>query len=273
MKVDICCIARREEMTIVDWVEYHRRLGINHIYIFDNNDVDDFSMNLLLKPYIDIGYVSLFTIFKGKQAKQIEAYNISIQEINKSGLTNWTAFIDCDEYLVLNGKYKTFSDFFNEVEEKCPDIGVLYVNWICYTASKNILYEPRPVVERFTERLNDLKVNNHVKSIVKGGCHAGFYLPHNAKIIDGKKIYNMNFKEADCSPFQTFTEGQSLYINHYVTKSVQEYVYRKYGKGTADAIGQNYYNFDYFLQHNNNDREYYEKPFNDFIKLYNNGQN
>ena len=33
----ICTIARKENLYIKEWVDYHLSIGFTHIYIFDNN--------------------------------------------------------------------------------------------------------------------------------------------------------------------------------------------------------------------------------------------
>jgi len=272
--VDIVCIAKREEMTIVDWVEYHRQIGINHIYIFDNNDVGDLSLVNKLKIYIDCGFVTVFDNIRGMKGMQMECYNAFVRQNLKERVNDWTLFIDCDEYLSLRDKYNNISDFLNDIESNCPNIGVLYVNWDCYWANGKIFYDPRPVVERFNEKLQlYLEENSQIKAFVKTGCQA-FYQgnPHNPIPIDGKKTYDTLFRLVNLSPFQEIRDDYPVYINHYLTKSLQEYLYRKYQRETADNIGQNPYDFKYFIKRNGND-EYYEKAFNMLIELMNDERN
>ena len=74
------------------------------------------------------------------------------------------------------------------------------------------------------------------------------------------------------SPFQEIRDDYPIYINHYITKSLQEYVYRKYQRETADNIGQNPYDFDYFIKRNGNE-EYYQKAFIKLMELMNDERN
>lgn len=271
MIIDIVCIARREEYTICDWIEYHRQLGINHIYIFDNNDIDDDSLIKKVYPYIQSGYVTVFNNVNGLKGIQLECYNGFVRENYNQRVNNWTAFIDCDEYISVNSKYSTLSEFLNDVEIKHPDAGVVYLNWDTYNSNGNILYEPKPVIERFTEKApEELKENRHIKSLVKCDCSALFKdFPHNAYPMDGKKIYDALLREVIYSPFNEIRDDYPVTIKHYVTKSLQEYVYRKYRGGLADSLDKDPYDFNYFLKYNNNDEKYYKKHFNAFKKLIN----
>lgn len=266
LKVDICCIARREEMSILDWVEYHFNAGINHIHIFDNNDVGDDSLSKLLRPYLDSGFVTVYDTYKGQKAKQVVCYK-QFQERNfNEQLADYVMYIDCDEYVAVNDKYGNISQFLEEFETKCDNIGVIYMNWKLFTANKHFFWSPKPVVERFTELYpKAIPCDKHIKSIVKSTCRCYFRTPHNANPANRLFAYDTLGRKVGFSPFQDIRDDYPVYLNHYVTKSVQEYVYRKYGQGTADSIGLNYYNFDNFIGFNI-DADYYVEAFNFFVK-------
>ena len=40
MRVSLCAIAKCENLYIKEWVDYHLKLDFDHIYIYDNNEVD-----------------------------------------------------------------------------------------------------------------------------------------------------------------------------------------------------------------------------------------
>lgn len=270
MRVDVVCIAKREEMTIIDWIEHHRQMGINHIYIFDNNDAGDDSLVKKIKIYIDCGYVTVFDNVRGLKGVQMECYNSFIRENLKQRANDWTLFIDCDEYLSVRGKYKNIKEFLAEAENKCPNIGVLYANWDCYWANGKILYDPKPVVERFNEKLKlYLEENSQIKAFLRTGCQAMYRgNPHNPIPSDGMETYDTLFRVVKESPFQEIRDDYPIYINHYLTKSLQEYLYRKYQRETADNIGQNPYDFDYFIKRNGN-VDYFQKAFIRLTELMN----
>jgi hypothetical protein len=52
LKTAIICIAKMENAYIRDFVEYHRRLGFTHIFIYDNNDVDGEKFTDVIDDYI-----------------------------------------------------------------------------------------------------------------------------------------------------------------------------------------------------------------------------
>ena len=102
MKIDLCAIARNENLTIKDWVDYHLSKGINHIYIFDNNDLLDSSLDELLGTN---NKVTIIRIYKGKRSVQLETYNYFINNYQNKDW-DYVGFIDIDEYLVVADQYE-----------------------------------------------------------------------------------------------------------------------------------------------------------------------
>ena len=40
LKASVCCIGKRENLYIREFVEWYKNLGFYHIYLYDNNDID-----------------------------------------------------------------------------------------------------------------------------------------------------------------------------------------------------------------------------------------
>ena len=95
-KVSICAIFKDEADYLKEWIEFHRIVGIEHFYLYNNNSVDNYDQ--VLKPYIDQGIVSLKNW--PKPQSQMEAYQDFMDD--NSLETEWVGFIDLDEYVVPN---------------------------------------------------------------------------------------------------------------------------------------------------------------------------
>jgi hypothetical protein len=129
-------------------------------------------------------------------------------------------------------------------------------------------------MERFKEFTNDKPgegENHHIKSAVKYGCNAKFIgQPHSPNVFDGKLYYDSLFRQINFGPFNENTHGEGTAIlNHYLTKSIQEYIYRKYKSKTADC--KKYfspYTKDYFLNRCTNDKEKMSELFDKFLELW-----
>lgn len=102
IKVELCCIAKNEELYIEDWLVYHFNLGFDHITIYDNNDVEKRgqlhnllrnSKKLTKQMRKNIKIINC----NGYMFYQKPAYFARYQRKN----FDWIAFIDIDEYIVL----------------------------------------------------------------------------------------------------------------------------------------------------------------------------
>ena len=78
-----------------EWIEYHRFLGIDHFYMYNNNSNDDYLT--VLQPYIEEGVVTLIN-WEMEQG-QIGAYQDWYNKYRSE--TRWVTFIDIDEFICL----------------------------------------------------------------------------------------------------------------------------------------------------------------------------
>lgn len=249
-KSAIVAIAKNEELYLQEWIDYHKNLGFDYIFVCDNNDEDN-------EKHLDI-------IRKNAP----ECYGIDVrgrEKLEKIGLQTgvyvfalnyikehfkdieWIAFIDIDEFLSFDGmKANTFLG-----QDKFKDTDLIHLNWKCYGDNENIFYVDKPVLERFTTPLPEdvlygslyikqgLYLNKHVKSILRVNDHfKQFATPHTILFQDD---YDCTCKNVagdlvnNKSPFQSICYNGG-HIKHFITKSTEEFIKRKLSNNTrADA--------------------------------------
>src|SRR5262249_42884901 len=141
----------------------------------------------------------------------------------------WVAFLDCDEFL-FSPCYETVPQVLHQI---APQWGAVGVNWLCFGASGNEQAAPDPVIERFTfRRADDFGAHVHIKSIVRMNC----------VISAGPDPHHFQVRGGTCSesgeqvngPFSSHPSHRLLRINHYHTKSRQEFIQR-IALGKADG--------------------------------------
>ena len=59
MKVALICCGRLENRYAVEWVEYYKQLGIDHIYIADNNYDGEEHFEDVLQQYLDEQFITI----------------------------------------------------------------------------------------------------------------------------------------------------------------------------------------------------------------------
>lgn len=124
-KVSICAIFRDEAMYLKEWIEYHRIIGIEHFYMYNNFSEDDYKS--VLEPYVLNGEVDLIN-WPYPQG-QISAYKNCIERF--SGESQWIGFIDLDEFVVPIDNDNIYS-FLKKFERNC---GAVLIYWKMFGTS------------------------------------------------------------------------------------------------------------------------------------------
>ena len=228
----VCAIAKNEGAYFKEWIEWHKNLGVEKFYIYDNESSDN--TKEILAPYIELGLVE-YTFFPG-QKKQLPAYDDCFEKHRFD--SRWIAVIDLDEFIVPI-KDKTIPEFLKRFE----NFPVVEINWLIYGSSGAKEKENGTVMERFKHHsLPNHYLNRYVKSIVNPrrvfcvvGCHEAARISGKAATPNGERIrkcYRNREPQQDV-----------IRINHYAVKSYAEFL-EKRSRGKANTLSQ--YNLDYF---------------------------
>ena len=212
-KVAVCAIGRLENRYAVEWVEHYNSLGVDKIFIYDNNRVSDGELFAdVLQPYIEAGFVEI-VYFDGLQK---DAYEKCYRD--HSDEYEWIGFFDFDE-LVRIEDGRDIHDFLDDYEAD-----VVSLNWMTMTDGGLVRYEPKPMAERFTQGTGeDFTINRHVKSFVRSGINGiSFNEPHipNAPALQCENVLHERIEQI---PVQPRVIHIVAYIKHYNTKTAEEW--------------------------------------------------
>lgn len=243
----IVAIAKNEADYIKEWVAYHKLVGVSHIFIYDNGSTDNTKEEV--QCFVDSGFVTVIP-FPGEK-KQLTAYNNAIREYGP--MCRYIAFIDCDEFIVPLYHSSNLVNEINKIITQDHNIGGVAINWCMYGSSG---YKKKPsglLTERFLKRA-DTKTglgNDCIKTIAIPEYIDKYINPHFPKFKFG--FYNVDTQgkivEAWDNPI---TEYHIMRINHYFTKSEQQWITRR-ALGKADKGRDHIRNLDEFYRHDNND--------------------
>lgn len=235
LKVCLCAVGRQENRYAKEFVENYKNLGYNHIFIYDNNDLNEEKFSDVLQEEINEGYVTIID-FRGRRdnRSQEAAYSDCYQK-NKYNY-NWLSFFDFDEFLELH-ETNTIQDYLSkDIFKKCQNVKI---NWIMYVSEQELLYyENKPLKIRFPKPIyNDYNFNMHTKSTVIGGQHRNYWSRldnphcslHNFKACSASG-HRVNYKSAYIDP----PDHRYAALRHYHFKSFEEYCL-KLKRGFPDA--------------------------------------
>lgn len=215
--ISIACIAKNEGPYIKEWIEYHKIVGVERFYFYDNESTDQ--TKEILRPYIENGTV-IYKYVKGRPMQR-QCFNDAVYYSKVS--TKWLALIDLDEFLVPVEK-DNLPDLLNEYEKE-PG---LVVQRVIFDSNG---HETKPsahgglVTANYTRIPKDtMKLNSGFKSIVKPFRVAYVDNAHIAFYRNNLHAVNENFKRIRVGqisdPHGTVNK---IRINHYFTKSKEEY--------------------------------------------------
>ncbi|MFI3285996.1 MAG: glycosyltransferase family 92 protein [Rikenellaceae bacterium] len=226
-KVAICAIFKNEAENLQEWISYHKLIGVEHFYLYNNFSDDDYLR--VLEPFIAKDEVTLI----GWQYKygQMSAYTNCLERFSSDA--NWIAFIDLDEFICLREeislgnwlrKFRRYPSvmlnwkFFgtSSLLERDPSkltIEQFDSSWACFTdvgksiVNTSFVFDECYHVHRFRARLWGLPLY----AVDEFGSFVIFW------------IYR---RHNDC-------RESKAQLNHYWSRSYAEFIYKENMRGDA----------------------------------------
>jgi Glycosyltransferase family 92 len=237
-----CTMFRNEACYLDEWITFHRAVGVEHFYLYNNLSSDNFRD--ILAPWINRGIVTLLDW--DTEGGQVGAFNDCIRRFRMQSF--WIAFLDVDEFL-----FSPETQDLRGVLSRYKGYPAIFVYWILFGSGGHVARPEGSVIENFTHCL-DLETAksddfNHGHAVrerdtyVTGWAKDGKsianprlvkqYYVHQPEevwdgiVIDEKKRPHLRRKrgtvDLSCSVFR---------INHYWSKSIED-ITKKVLKGNA----------------------------------------
>ena len=209
--VAICAIVRNENRYLREWIEWHKGLGVEKFFIYDNGHGNDEN------PRDVIGDDPQVVIYDWRDRDgntQCEAYDECYREHGNEFA--WMGFIDIDEFVQ---SYMPLPYMLNTLQAD-----VVAFSWRMMTDNGLVHYDPRPVQERFTQPAEDLKPESQfVKSFVRRGIEGLSFdrdphMPHHPAL----EVVNPDGGKAPQCSVGTGSR-EVAWIDHHFTKTAEEF--------------------------------------------------
>ncbi len=217
----ICAIFKNEAPYLLEWIAYHRVVGFDHFYLYDNDSTDGGSA-LIRASHLG-AHVTL-TQWPPRPG-QLSAYRHFIDHHAHS--CDWAAFIDIDEFLLPLTERSV-----RPMLDRMPHASAVLVHWRVFGPSGWMERPEGLVIDNYTMRGEDgFSANRHVKSIVR--CVDLLDVtknPHEFRLRGqpcdtmGRPVPNIGIQATACH--------EALVINHYQTRSRQDWL-EKIHRGSA----------------------------------------
>ena len=247
----VVAIFKNEARYLKEWLDYHLLAGVDHFFLYNNDSSDDFRE--VLAPYVKKNLVTL-TDWPGK----LMMYPAYYDAIEKFRFTcRFMAFIDLDEFIFPKNKPGGgISEVVDKILSRYSNAAGLGINWQCFGSNGHEKADySRGVLERFTRRApsdweSDVgKAGNFFKKVIDNPRLIRYRInPHFSYYFDENYVVNSNGE-----PMHPWYGSEpilidKIVINHYYTKSREEFEKKKMPKGSCcmnyDYVMENFYKFD-----------------------------
>ena len=238
-KIALVAIGRRENLYAVEFVEHYKKIGVDNIFIIDNNHDGEEHFEEVLQPYIDDDFVKIID-YRNQVNCQMRAYTEVYAQLKDD--YDWIAFYDFDEFLILEW-HKDVHEYLSYFPDDCQ---VVLCNWLCMTDNNLVYYDDRPLMERFTEPMPldkcvqyNFPDDCHVKSIIRGGINDLRFGGNPHTTDTALRAYTASRRKTENRPWQPM-DFTMAYLKHFTTKTIQEWCERKLKVGTPDRDPKNF---------------------------------
>ncbi len=223
----IGAIFQDEAPYLKEWIEFHKLVGVQHFYLYDNCSTDDYLS--VIQPYIESGEVELFEwprravswenwIYEIQPAAYVDCIQLA------TGETKWLALIDIDEFLtpISGTKIPEILKDYEAYAGVCFNWKIFGHSWLDDLPPDRLLIESLTMTAPL-----DRATNLGVKSIVRPECVESCKHPH--YVIYKEGFYNVNSNKDRNINKDGATERpyyDRLIVNHYWSRT-GSYLYKK----------------------------------------------
>ena len=223
----LAAILKDEDSFVEEWVAYHRLLGVDHFYLYDNDPRQP--LKHLLAPHLDYVTVRPWLIehddrsYPGRN-KQLKAYAHCLAY--GADQYDWITFIDCDEFVALE-QHPNLKAFLSDFE----DYDAIALNWHIF--GHNGYYDDPPglIIESLTRRMREPRPRT--KSLTRPDAIASIDSAHRCQLKSGRKCVDANKRRYRDQLYPGKTH--IAHVNHYECRSFVNWM-RKPERDEAGAL-------------------------------------
>lgn len=257
MQVVVCAMAKNEHLYINDFVNHYVKLGFDKIYLFDNDDQNSPYIGNYIKNKEKVEIIDI----RG-QARECLQHDIYTMFYNTYKF-DWCLFVDIDEFLFGIGNIHMYLS-----QYKFRNVKQIRIKWRLF-GDDNLIERDmsKPVYQVFKNVIKVTRdrslvdkgnLENQGKAIVRGGLpNVVMRSPHFASFHKRDNVIPSVLPSGKpCWAKVVITQDYSretIYLNHYMTKSLSEFVNQKLNRN--DAVFNQKLKMDYYWRINEKTQE------------------
>jgi len=231
--IALVMIVKNEARYLNEWIAFHCMLGVRHIYIYDNMSDDDVVGTVKNSRFADRVTVTRWGNLHMR--RQNMAYNHCIATFG--GDYRWMGFLDADEFV-----FPVHCDSLPIAFEAFEQQPCLAVYWHMFGTSGHTNRPEGLVIENYNMR-EPFPPPKTVKSLCKVFVDPSQVVAAGVHVFEMRDIGAVNITQSGisfdqyCDQNSALYEGEILQLNHYYTRSKQDYQEKLERGGVARLTG------------------------------------
>jgi len=239
----IVAIFRGEDDYLVEWVEFHKMMGVEHFIMYDNGLEE--SSKKILQPYIDDGIVTQIPfpnvegLRDGRHADTLNLQQLAYADciIRFREHFHYLLQLDLDEFMFPK-KHNNIREVLKQFDTK--SIARIEVNWTNFGNNNHIAKPNGLVIQNFTKSGKTI-VHDTVKSISSTKYLSNFFKYTNVHRFS----LRISLKDFFTKRFFNYPKivknddaNNLLQLNHYIIKSKEEYLQKAHNFQDGWQVGK-----------------------------------
>jgi len=243
-KIGIMAIFKNEEKYMEEWLIHHIKQGINHFYLYDNDgDIDKY---YYLERYGDFITLIDWTDKKnnGRQTIQKQAYYDCVHKYSKE--CQFLGMLDIDEFMVPTKDDISIGSYVRNLKSEWDNIKAFKIQRYNFgsdmklTKPKGDVMDNYKTKEKICSSFKALANTDFIDKSITSYVHDFNYIKNKkGKVYNEYLKYNVDFVGHPLGCKKTAINEIPIVINHYYTKSYEEYLERckLWNNGGINPIG------------------------------------
>lgn len=235
----VVTMVKNEGEHLKEWITFHRLVGCDHIFIYDNGSSD--STAEVLRPFVAEGFVTLMPwpeFFPWRPRAGIDSREAAFAHsiCSFGAKCRWMMFIDVDEFV-----FPAHADSLRQPLSAYEDLPAIALPWHMFGHSGHVSKPPGLVTESYTMRARLPVIEPLLAKYKSIADPVRIRMArHHRFIVDEGRLTYTQGRQILKDPNWGYLEPDptdSIILNHYYTRSVEQFE-RKIRRPSAGGLSR-----------------------------------